>query len=148
MKGQFTIRLYDSRIVNEIESVFKKLAQEGEVTNKNNFLAECVMRGFKEICNERSAKQNFTSLNQLGDLINSKLTHIENSLVNLVEKKSREQLLNIELTQQILASNNRMLMGIGEDNPLLSKLVNTGMYDDLPERFSERKKAIKVLINE
>ena len=134
MKEQYTVRIYDSNLTTKLEKIFSK-CKDIYVT-KNPFIVDCMRKGVEEI--ERTLLGN-KSINTISDLYEELSLTIEklNILTKLCEKNAKENMANLTVNQKMLSSSYNMLLGLSDDNPIENKYIEAGMYDELPDRFSE-----------
>ncbi|MBR3885699.1 MAG: hypothetical protein IKJ33_04490 [Clostridia bacterium] len=134
MQEQFTIRIYDSNLTKKIDNLYNHL--EGLYSTKNPFIVECIKKGLEVVEREQVGVRNITSLNELYDEIHQTFVRL-NSLIKMSEENAKEIMANLSINQKLLSSNYNMLMGLSEDIPKEPSVVETGHYDELPDRLSE-----------
>lgn len=135
MNEQYTVRIYDIRLVDKLEQLYKKC--KDIYSNKNPFLVDCVLRGVEAIENDLFGTGEKTD--SIGALYNEvKLTVKKlDTLLKLCEKSAKETMANLSINQKLLSCNYNMLLGLSEDNPKPTKEVESGSLDDLPERLED-----------
>ena len=63
MKEQYTVRVYDPKVIRRIESTFKKC--EDYYPNKNSFLVDCICRGMTNVERDIFGVKNVQDLEEL-----------------------------------------------------------------------------------
>lgn len=134
MQEQFTVRIYDSKVIKKINKLQSELS--GIYSTKNPLLVDCISRGLEVIEREQLGVRNIESLNELYEEIHSTVEKL-NTLIKLCENNAKESIANITVNQKLLASNYNMLLGLSENMPKKRDYVEGGMYDDLPKRLEE-----------
>ena len=135
MQEQFTIRIYDLKLVNKIKSLQKQLS--GIYQSKlNPFLVDCIIKGMEVIERERlgvRTPQNVSELYEEVQVTIEKLT----KLIKMCETNAKEIMANLTINQKLLTNNYNMLLGISENAPIDREGIEEGSYDELPSRFEE-----------
>lgn len=134
MQEQFTVRVYDSKLVNKINSLYKQCRDV--YATKNPFLVDCIVRGLDSLEKDFFGVKKIESLNALYDEIKLTIEKL-NTLIKATEKNSKENLANLSVNQKLLSCNYNMLLGLSENNPLKRDFVEAGLYDNTPERLEE-----------
>lgn len=132
MREQNTIRIYDSRLSNKLENLFKET--KDIYGTKNPFLVDCIKRGVDALEKDIKGSKNIESIGEIYDEIQTTIEKL-NNLIKLCEKSSKEIMANFTVNQKLLSCNYNLLMGLTEQVPKDKDYVEAGMYDDLPERF-------------
>lgn len=134
MTEQYTVRIYDKRLVDRIENLYKKCRDI--YTSKNPFFVECIVRGMDAIEKDLFGVDKTNNVSGLYDEIHLTMKKLDN-LLKLCEKSAKETLANLNVNQRLLSSNYNMLLGLSEHNPRKTDFVESGMYDDLPQRLAD-----------
>lgn len=134
MLEQYTLRIYDSKLVNRLEKCFKEC--KDIYPTKNPFLVDCISRGMEAIERDLLGNKNLKNFDELYTEIKTTVDKL-NLLIKLSEKNSKEMMANITVSQRLLSSNYNMLLGLSSNAPKKSDIVEAGMYDDLPPRMTE-----------
>ena len=134
MREQNTIRIYDSKLSNKLDNLFKQT--KDIYGTKNPFLVECIKRGVEALERDVKGSKNIESIGELYDEIQYTISKL-NNLIKLCEKSSKEIMANFAVNQKLLSCNYNLLMGLTEEAPKDKDYVEAGMYDELPERFEK-----------
>lgn len=131
---QYTVRIYDTTLVNKVDEIFKKC--KDIYPTKNPFLVDCILRGVETIEKDLLGEKQIESIADLFDEIHLAIEKLE-KLTKLCEKNAREIIANLTVNQKLLSCNYNLLLGISEDSPKKKDFVEAGMFDDLPTRLAE-----------
>ena len=134
MNEQYTIRIYDSKIKNKLEKVYKEV--DDLFATKNPFIVDCINRGLDSMIKDLSASKKVESISELYDEIHLTVEKLDN-LIKMSEKNAKENIANLTVNQRLLSCNYNMLLGLSDNAPKKADLVEAGMYDDLPDRLLE-----------
>lgn len=132
MNEQYTIRIYDSKIVKKLEKVYSDV--KDLYSTKNPFVVECINRGLDSIVKDLNASKKVESISELYDEMHLTVEKLDN-LIKLSERNAKENIANLTVNQKLLSCNYNMLLGLSDNAPKKADLVEAGMYDDLPERL-------------
>ena len=58
-------------------------------------------------------------------------------MIKFSEKNTRELIANSAVNQKLLSCNYNMLLGISDKSPKSKNMVESGVYDDIPERLDK-----------
>lgn len=131
---QYTVRIYDTTLVNKVDEIFKKC--KDVYPTKNPFLVDCILRGVETIEKDLLGEKQIESIADLFDEIHLTIEKLE-KLTKLCEKNAKEIIANLTVNQKLLSCNYNLLLGISEDSPKKKDFVEAGMFDDLPTRLAE-----------
>lgn len=134
MREQYTIRIYDSNLKSKLEKLFKDC--KDIYATKNPFLVDCLVRGIEMIEKDLSSTKKASSIQDLYEDLHLTIEKL-NNLIKMSEKNAKENLANLTVNQKLLSCNYNMLLGLTDNAPKKSELVEAGMYDDLPFRLGE-----------
>ena len=65
-----------------------------------------------------------------------------NELIKFSEKNTRELIANSAINQKLLSCNYNMLLGISEQSPKTRRMIESGVYDEIPERLDKYLEAV------
>lgn len=134
MQEQYTVRIYDSRVVDRVNSLYKKC--DNIFTTKNQFLGACLTKGLDTLERDLLGAKKVQSMDELYDEIHNTTDKL-NELIKLSEESAKEMVANNMVNQKLLSCNYNMLLGITDNTPRRREFVEGGMYDELPERLEE-----------
>ena len=134
MQEQYTVRVYDKRIVDRIEKLYKNC--KDIYSTRNPFLVDCITRGAETIERDLFGAGKENSISGIYEEIHITVKKLDN-LLKICEKSAKEGLANLSITQKLLSSNYNMLLGLSDNKPCRKDEVEKGYYDDLPDRLSE-----------
>lgn len=134
MQEQYTVRIYDSRVVDRVNSLYKKC--DTIFSTKNQFLVACLTKGLDTLERDLLGAKKVQSMDELYDEIHN-TTEKLNELIKLSEDSAKEMVANNMVNQKLLSCNYNMLLGITDNTPRRREFVEGGMYDELPERLEE-----------
>lgn len=129
-KGRYTIRVYQKELVNELETVYKKVMLL--YSSKNPFLVDCLFKGIKEI--EKELLQTEKTKNQIEF---EELQKTFNSFSSSIKKRFDESNILITINQKLLSCLYNLLFAINNQTPIKQESFDKGYHDDLPFRFVE-----------
>lgn len=132
MHGQFTVRVYDSKVANKIDELYEN-CKDIYIT-KNPFLVDCIKRGAETIERDLFGQKKIENMTELYDEIHLTVEKL-NSLIKLCERNAKENIANLTVNQKLLSCNYNMLLGLSQNAPKKKDYVEAGMFDDLPERL-------------
>ena len=133
MNEQYTIRIYDVRMIEKVESLYKKC--KDIYPSKNPFLVDCVMKGAKAISDDLFGGGS-ESVSALYEEVKQTVAKLDR-LLKLCEKYAQESMANISINQKLLSCNYNMLVGLSEDEPQKKEKIESGSLDNLPERLED-----------
>ena len=134
MNERYTVRVYDSKINKRLENLYKDC--KDIYTTKNPFLVDCITRGMEVIERDLFGKNKTDNISSLYDEIHLTIKKLDN-LFKICEKSAKENLANLVINQKLLSCNYNMLLGLSDNAPKKKNFIESGMYDDLPDRFEE-----------
>ncbi len=134
MNEQYTIRVYDTRLVSKVEELYKNC--KDIYTSKNPFMVDCLVRGMEVIEKDLFGTKKTDNVEELYNEVKLTIKKLD-SLLKLCEKAARESIANIKINQNLLSCNYKMLLGLSDNNPEPREKVESGMYDNLPARLEE-----------
>ena len=134
MNEQYTMRVYDKKLVSRIENIYDKCKEM--YSSKNPFFVDCMERGIKSFEKDLFGDGKPDSLDGLYGEIHETVKKLD-LLLKICEKTAKESLANLSINQKLLSCNYNMLLGLSDNNPCKKNFVESGMYDDLPERLEE-----------
>ncbi len=141
---QLTMRVYNVGLINKLNKVFNICRKN--YTTKNPFLVECLRRGVDDLEKAISNGETPVDVTELCAEL-SKNTKAINDLILLIDRKSKENKAEHKISHNLLSCNYRMLLGLSQDDPLDADFVDSGMVDDLPERFDLMLEALQKELN-
>lgn len=134
MQEQYTVRIYDTKLVKRINDLYKKY--DDFFTTKNQFLVACLTKGVETLERDLDGAKKIQNLDELYEEIHNTAERL-NDLIKQSEDNAKEMVANNIVNQKLLSCNYNMLLGISDNAPRKKDFVETGMYDDLPERLEE-----------
>ena len=134
MIEQYTVRIYDKRVVDRVEKLYKNC--KDIYSTKNPFLVDCITRGAEAIEKDLFGVGKENNISGLYDEIHLTVKKLD-YLLKLCEKSAKEGMSNLSITQKLLSCNYNMLLGLSDNNPCRKDFVEKGFYDELPDRLSE-----------
>jgi len=134
MNEQYTIRVYDTRLVSKVEELYKNCRDI--YTSKNPFMVDCLVRGMEVIERELFGTSETDNVDELYNEVKLTVKKLDN-LLKLCEKSAKESIANIQINQRLLSSNYNMLLGLSENKPKRKEEVDGGWCDNLPTRLEE-----------
>ena len=132
MNEQYTIRIYDSKIKNKLEKVYKEV--DDLFATKNPFIVDCINRGLDSMIKDLSASKKVESISELYDEMHLTVEKLDN-LIKMSEKNAKENIANLTVNQKLLSCNYNMLLGLSQNAPKKKDYIEAGMFDDLPDRL-------------
>ena len=127
MQEQYTVRIYDAKLVKRISDLYKRY--DDFFTTKNQFLVACLTKGVETLERDLDGAKKIQNLDELYEEIHNTAERL-NDLIKQSEDNAKEMVANNIV-------NYNMLLGISDNAPRKKDFVEAGMYDDLPERLEE-----------
>lgn len=134
MQEQYTVRIYDAKLVKRISDLYKRY--DDFFTTKNQFLVACLTKGVETLERDLDGAKKIQNLDELYEEIHNTAERL-NDLIKQSEDNAKEMVANNIVNQKLLSCNYNMLLGISDNAPRKKDFVEAGMYDDLPERLEE-----------
>ena len=134
MQEQYTVRIYDAKLVKRISDLYKRY--DDFFTTKNQFLVACLTKGVETLERDLDGAKKIQNLDELYEEIHNTAERL-NDLIKQSEDNAKEIVANNIVNQKLLSCNYNMLLGISDNAPRKKDFVEAGMYDDLPERLEE-----------
>ena len=134
MQEQYTVRIYDAKLVKRISDLYKRY--DDFFTTKNQFLVACLTKGVETLERDLDGAKKIQNLDELYEEIHNTAERL-NDLIQQSEDNAKEMVANNIVNQKLLSCNYNMLLGISDNAPRKKDFVEAGMYDDLPERLEE-----------
>ena len=134
MQEQYTVRIYDAKLVKRISDLYKRY--DDFFTTKNQFLVACLTKGVETLERDLDGAKKIQNLDELYEEIHNTAERL-NYLIKQSEDNAKEMVANNIVNQKLLSCNYNMLLGISDNAPRKKDFVEAGMYDDLPERLEE-----------
>lgn len=134
MNEQYTIRVYDTRLVSKVEELYKNCRDI--YTSKNPFMVDCLVRGMEQIEKDLFGTSKTDNIDELYNEVKLTIKKLDN-LLKLCEKSAKETIANIQINQRLLSCNYNMLLGLSEEKPKSKEEVDGGWCDNLPSRLEE-----------
>lgn len=134
MQEQYTVRIYDAKLVKRISDLYKRY--DDLFTTKNQFLVACLTKGVETLERDLDGAKKIQNLDELYEEIHNTAERL-NDLIKQSEDNAKEMVANNIVNQKLLSCNYNMLLGISDNAPRKKDFVEAGMYDDLPERLEE-----------
>lgn len=134
MNEQYTIRVYDARLVSKVEELYKNC--KDIYTSKNPFMVDCLVRGMEVIEKDLFGTSETDNVDELYNEVKLTVKKLD-SLLKLCEKSAKESIANIQINQRLLSCNYNMLLGLSEDKPKSKEEVDGGWCDNLPARLED-----------
>lgn len=134
MQEQYTVRIYDAKLVKRISDLYKRY--DDFFTTKNQFLVACLTKGVETLERDLDEAKKIQNLDELYEEIHNTAERL-NDLIKQSEDNAKEMVANNIVNQKLLSCNYNMLLGISDNAPRKKDFVEAGMYDDLPERLEE-----------
>lgn len=134
MQEQYTVRIYDAKLVKRISDLYKRY--DDSFTTKNKFLVACLTKGVETLERDLDGAKKIQNLDELYEEIHNTAERL-NDLIKQSEDNAKEMVANNIVNQKLLSCNYNMLLGISDNAPRKKDFVEAGMYDDLPERLEE-----------
>ena len=134
MQEQYTVRIYDAKLVKRISDLYKRY--DDFFTTKNQFLVACLTKGVETLAWDLDGAKKIQNLDELYEEIHNTAERL-NDLIKQSEDNAKEMVANNIVNQKLLSCNYNMLLGISDNAPRKKDFVEAGMYDDLPERLEE-----------
>ena len=134
MQEQYTVRIYDAKLVKRISDLYKRY--DDFFTTKNQFLVACLTKGVETLERDLDGAKKIQNLDELYEEIHNTAERL-NDLIKQSEDNAKEMVANNIVNQKLLSYNYNMLLGISDNAPRKKDFVEAGMYDDLPERLEE-----------
>lgn len=132
MNGQFTVRIYDSKVADKIDELYEN-CKDIYIT-KNPFLVDCIRRGAETIERDLLGQKKIESISDLYEEIHLTVEKL-NSLIKICERNAKENIANLTVNQKLLSCNYNMLLGLSQSAPKNKDYIEAGMFDDLPKRL-------------
>lgn len=132
MREQFTVRVYDSTLLKRIKALQEKLSDN--YTTTSSFLVYCIERGLDVVERDVGGIKSIQSLDELYDEIRKTFEKL-NNLIKFSEKNARELMAHTVINEKLLSCNYNMLLGLSDKIPKKREYVESGLYDDIPERL-------------
>ncbi len=132
MNGQFTVRVYDSKVADKIDELYEN-CKDIYIT-KNPFLVDCIRRGAETIERDLLGQKKIESISDLYEEIHLTVEKL-NSLIKICERNAKENIANLTVNQKLLSCNYNMLLGLSQSAPKNKDYIEAGMFDDLPKRL-------------
>lgn len=134
MQEQYTVRIYDAKLVKRISDLYKRY--DDFFTTKNQFLVACLTKGVETLERDLDGAKKIQNLDELYEEIHNTAERL-NDLIKQSEDNAKEIVANNIVNQKLLSCNYNMLLGISDNAPRKKDFIEAGMYDDLPERLGE-----------
>ena len=93
---QYTVRIYDTTLVNKVDEIFKKC--KDIYPTKNPFLVDCILRGVETIEKDLLGEKQIESIADLFYEIHLTIEKLE-KLTKLCEKNAKEIIANLTVNQ-------------------------------------------------
>lgn len=139
---QHTLRLYDPEFVAAIGRMFE--VHKNHYHSKNEFMTDLVKLGLKELSNRFVKKQPITAIVDTTETTDSdaeKIVSLLNELSKYMSMQFKRTYINHKVLTALLSSVYNILLGVNDDERVLTEKAHDGFYDDLPTRFE------KIIIN-
>lgn len=131
---QFSMRIKDENLLQLLNAVFDRLKDEyGGI--RNNFLCDCIKRGCQEIVKEEFDIQDVQENDSLRRIRENteKISDVACSLSDVIG----QVYAHLQGIIALASSNQEMLVGLSENSPKLSSMIEEGFYDKQPPRITK-----------
>lgn len=131
---KLTVRLYDSRIIDLLDEVWKDNCKF--YTTQNAFIGDVLQRGLEAIQSEQANIKDMMKSGKIFDEM-KRLTSMLDRFVNVGYNHYKESYVVGKENQTLISRLYDIIFRIVKDKGISIDNYNLGIYDDLPEHFEE-----------